>query len=210
MISNIFEYPYNFNFISQRVLKNKIFEHNWKKSLSEEGVFDNGNGNWCILGRAFLCRTGHFCVEPCIFVSIRAFLCRTMYFLSNMAFLCWTSVKMLIRLLTSSFPFFSFSSWGRLPSLAGEVDCLSSAGEVGCHFWQDFFLHSDYIACLCEGCNGRVFVILFHLPSKRQWRVMRMILGMWTEEPGSCSGLKAGTWATHRNTGLARWPFKLW
>ena len=48
------------------------------------GVFDNGNVNWCMLGRAFLCRTGHFCVEPgffcvepCILLSNRAFLCRT-------------------------------------------------------------------------------------------------------------------------------------
>ena len=36
-------------------------------------MFDNGNVKWCMLGRAFLCRTG-------IFVSNRAFLCRTMHF----------------------------------------------------------------------------------------------------------------------------------
>ena len=40
-------------------------------------MYDNGNVNWCMLGRAFLCRTGHFCVEPAIFVSKWAFLCRT-------------------------------------------------------------------------------------------------------------------------------------
>ena len=54
-----------------------------KKHFSQEGgggMFDNGNVNWCMLGRAFLCRTGHFCVEPGIFVSNRAFLCRTMHF----------------------------------------------------------------------------------------------------------------------------------
>ena len=53
---------------------------NQKKS--RRGMFANGNGNWCMLGRAFLCRTGHFCrtmyfcVELGIFVSNRAFLCR--------------------------------------------------------------------------------------------------------------------------------------
>ena len=41
------------------------------------GMFDNVNGNWCMLGSAF-------------FVSSRAFLCRTMYFLWNRAFLCQT------------------------------------------------------------------------------------------------------------------------
>ena len=51
-------------------------------------MFDNGNVNWCMLGRAFLCRTGHFCVEPGFFVSNHAFLCRTGLFL------CRTSVMM--------------------------------------------------------------------------------------------------------------------
>ena len=34
---------------------------------------DNGNVNWCMVGRAFF-------VEPDIFVSNQAFLCRTMHF----------------------------------------------------------------------------------------------------------------------------------
>ena len=34
-----------------------------------EGIF--------VSNRTFLCRTGHFCVEPCILLSNRAFLCRT-------------------------------------------------------------------------------------------------------------------------------------
>ena len=46
-------------------------------------MFDNGNVNWCMLGRAFLCRTGHFCVEPGFFVSNHAFCCRTGLFVSN-------------------------------------------------------------------------------------------------------------------------------
>ena len=58
-----------------------------EKNISQRrggGMFDNGNVNWCILGRAFFCRTGHFSVEPgffsvepCILLSNRAFLCRT-------------------------------------------------------------------------------------------------------------------------------------
>ena len=43
------------------------------------GMFDNGNVNWCMLGRVFLCRTGHFCVEP-------GFLCRTMHFAADPGF----------------------------------------------------------------------------------------------------------------------------
>ena len=31
-------------------------------------MFDNGNVNWCMLGRAFFCRTGHFSVEPGFFL----------------------------------------------------------------------------------------------------------------------------------------------
>ena len=47
------------------------------------GMFDNGNVNWCMLGRAFLRQTGHFLVEPGIFVSNDAFYCRTGFFVSN-------------------------------------------------------------------------------------------------------------------------------
>ena len=36
-----------------------------------------------MLGRAFLCRTGHFCVKPDFFVSNHAFCCRTGLFVSN-------------------------------------------------------------------------------------------------------------------------------
>ena len=54
------------------------------KYLSEGGgMLDNGNGKWCMLGMAFLRRTGHFCVKPWIFVPNRAFLCRTGFFVSN-------------------------------------------------------------------------------------------------------------------------------
>ena len=40
-------------------------------------VFDNGNINWCKHGRAFLVRTGHFCVEQCILLSNWVFWCQT-------------------------------------------------------------------------------------------------------------------------------------
>ena len=57
-------------------------------------MFDNGNVNWCMLGRAFLCRTEHFCVEPGFFVSNHAFCCRTglfcvepMVIISNLSFI---------------------------------------------------------------------------------------------------------------------------
>ena len=40
------------------------------------------------------CWGGHFCVEPGIFVSNRAFLCRTMHFGVEPGFLCRTSVIM--------------------------------------------------------------------------------------------------------------------
>ena len=59
-------------------------------------MFDNGNVNWCMLGRAFLCRTGHFCVEPGIFVSNHAFCYRTGLFL------CRTSV--IIGVTSSAWP----------------------------------------------------------------------------------------------------------
>ena len=42
-------------------------------------MFDNSNGNLCILGRAFLCRTRHF-------DSHHAFLCRTMHFAAKLGF----------------------------------------------------------------------------------------------------------------------------
>ena len=32
-------------------------------------MFGNGSVNWCMLGRAFLCRTMHFAIEPGFFVS---------------------------------------------------------------------------------------------------------------------------------------------
>ena len=44
-------------------------------------MFDNGNVKWCILGRVFLYRTGHFCVEP-------GFLYRTMHFAVESSFFC--------------------------------------------------------------------------------------------------------------------------
>ena len=75
MILNILilhSHQYNFIFISLLVLKNKILGKNWKKNISHwrvGGMFDNGNVNWCMLGRAFLCRTVHFAVKPGFFVS---------------------------------------------------------------------------------------------------------------------------------------------
>ena len=35
-------------------------------SISRWQVFDNGNGDWRILGMAIFCRAGQFCVTPCI------------------------------------------------------------------------------------------------------------------------------------------------
>ena len=67
-------------------LKTKYWNKIGKKNSHRRGggMFDNGNVNWCMLGRAFfvsnrafLCRTGLFCVEPCILLSNRAFLSRT-------------------------------------------------------------------------------------------------------------------------------------
>ena len=69
---------YNLIFISLWVIKNKILEWNWIKTyLTGGGGVDNGNVNWCMLGRALLCRTGHFCVQPGFFVSNHAFCCQT-------------------------------------------------------------------------------------------------------------------------------------
>ena len=60
-----------------------------EKNISHRrGMFDNGNVNWCMFGRAFLCRTEHFCVNLSIFVSNRAFLCRTMHFAVELGFFC--------------------------------------------------------------------------------------------------------------------------
>ena len=56
-------------------------------------VFDNGNVNWRMLGRAFLCRTGHFCVEA-------FFLCRTMHFAFEPGFLCCSGCPLNIMLTT--------------------------------------------------------------------------------------------------------------
>ena len=53
------------------------------------GDVDNGNVKGCMLGsaflssRAFLCRTGHFCVESWISLSKWAFLCRTSVIISG-------------------------------------------------------------------------------------------------------------------------------
>ena len=84
MISNIFEYQYNVIVISLWFLQTKNL--NWirkKKFLTGGGVADNGNGNWCRMGRAFLRLTGHFGVESCTFVSNRAFWCWTRFLVSN-------------------------------------------------------------------------------------------------------------------------------
>ena len=43
-----------------------------------------------MLGRAFLCRTGHYCVKPGIFVSNHAFCCRTGLFVSDE---CYNNVQ---------------------------------------------------------------------------------------------------------------------
>ena len=67
-------------------LKTKYWNKIEKKNISHRrggGMFDNGNVNWCMLGRAFLCRTGHFCVEPGFFVSNHPFCCQTGLFFSQ-------------------------------------------------------------------------------------------------------------------------------
>ena len=84
MTLHIFEYQYNFIFVSLWALKNTIFEQKMEKKTSKEGgrMFDNGNGKWRMLdrvfflsNRVFLCQnmhigreTGHFCIEPGFFV----------------------------------------------------------------------------------------------------------------------------------------------
>ena len=45
--------------------------------MGHAGGADNGNGNWCMLGRAFLCWTGFLCVKPCILLPSRVIFCRT-------------------------------------------------------------------------------------------------------------------------------------
>ena len=79
-------YQYNFIFISLLVLKQNI------GIKLEQKIFPTGGEGRCLImamstgacwgghfvsNWAFLCRTGLFCVEPCIFLSNRAFLCRT-------------------------------------------------------------------------------------------------------------------------------------
>ena len=81
--TNIFSFSFIYGILKTKYLNNiaKKISHRRRRG----GMFDNGNINWCMLGRAFLCRTGgHFCVEPGIFVSSHAF--------CNRAFLCRTSV----------------------------------------------------------------------------------------------------------------------
>ena len=59
--------------------------HYWTSTamcVSYFELFDNGNCNWCKLGMAFFCGTGHFCVGR-IFVSNLVFLCRTSLFVPN-------------------------------------------------------------------------------------------------------------------------------
>ena len=71
-------------------------------------MFDNGNVYWCMLRRAFLCRTGHFCVElgflcmnftvePGIFVSNECYICVINYLNliclqvgEQLSEVCWT------------------------------------------------------------------------------------------------------------------------
>ena len=47
------------------------------------GVFDNGYGKWCMLNKAFWCRTWHFRVEPYIWLWNHAFVCHTGLFVSS-------------------------------------------------------------------------------------------------------------------------------
>ena len=51
------------------------------------------------------CWRGHFCIEPGIFVSIRAFLCRTMHFTVEPGFFvsneCYNVVKLMMNPITS-------------------------------------------------------------------------------------------------------------
>ena len=50
-----------------------------------------------------------------------------------------------------------FGRRGKLPFLAGEVNCLFWQ-EVGCLFGR-IFLRGGDIACMYEGCSGGVFVV---------------------------------------------------
>ena len=74
MILNIFEFisiPIHFH-CSMGSWKLNIWIKSEKKYFSQEG-----NINWCMLWRAFLCRNRIFCVKPCILLSKPGFLCRT-------------------------------------------------------------------------------------------------------------------------------------
>ena len=50
------------------VFQKQLFEQNWENRL-----LDNGNGNWCMLGRPLFVSNQAFCVEPSIFVPGRSF-----------------------------------------------------------------------------------------------------------------------------------------
>ena len=93
MILNLFEYQYNFIFISLWVPKYKKFEWNWKKIFSEEG------GGYLIMAMATdACWVGHFCVKPGIFVSNHvfvsnwAFVCRTVLFVSKNCYNSYSTI----------------------------------------------------------------------------------------------------------------------
>ena len=54
-------------------LKQNVGTVGTKFNKEGEGASYNDNFNWCMLSVALLCRNGHFCVEPCIFMSNWAF-----------------------------------------------------------------------------------------------------------------------------------------
>ena len=63
------------SFVYLWVLKNKIFEYNWKSDFSEDGCV------CLILAMATdACWVGHCCVEPGVLVSNHVFLCLTWHF----------------------------------------------------------------------------------------------------------------------------------
>ena len=68
---NIISFSFLYGFLKTKYL-NKIEKKNVHHRRG--GGVDDGNVNWCMLGRAFLC------VEPGIFVLNRALLSRTMHF----------------------------------------------------------------------------------------------------------------------------------
>ena len=73
------------------------------------GMFDNGDGKWCMLGsafvsnQAFVCQTVHVCVEPGIFVSNWAFLSEERYNLYQ--------IMITISNVDNSFRFSIFVQW---------------------------------------------------------------------------------------------------